>query len=283
SVVARSSGQDRAESDPGIPPTSPGDSTTSDTPSPETSTSTPVDPVATGPMRVAVLGDSVAHTLIGGRLDGFLAGLPWAPDQSSFDPEQVEVVPVTRPVCSFLEGDVVVSDGGALAPVDLSEFCAGWSDDLRAAVAGPESVDATLVLLTNDLEDRSIDGELVEVGSPRWEKALTDWLELLRAISVDDDSLLVLAATAPRLEPTWDDAVGVREAMMADVFTRYAATHDGVETVDLGPFVAGRDIRYDGLHYTPEGASEVAAWLTPQLHSLRDGQSASSSGTGTTG
>ena len=55
-------------------------------------------------------------------------------------------------------------------------------------------------------------------------------------------------------------------ARVAEIFDVFSQANPGVEFIDLGSFVGSdTDTRYDGLHYTAEGAASVAAWLTPQL------------------
>lgn len=228
------------------------------------------DAVAASPVPVAILGDSVAHTLIGGELTGFLDAVPWTPDQSSFDDNRVEIVSVARPACSFLPGDLAFEQpGGRFETASLASFCDGWQDDLDATVNGRDGARLTLLLTTNDIEDREVDGEIVEIGSEEWEALMRAWLDEVRAIAVGEGSSLVLLATPPRLDPPWVDPPAVREAIVAGIFLDYAAQHDGVEVIDLGEFVNGRDeLRYDGLHYTDDGARQVAGWLTPRLEAI---------------
>jgi len=76
-----------------------------------------------------------------------------------------------------------------------------------------------------------------------------------------------------------DNEGGWRDRALTRFEAEYATAHPGVRTIDLGTVVCPGDDcadpaggfrsewRYDGLHYTTEGARWVAAWLTPQLQS----------------
>jgi lysophospholipase L1-like esterase len=53
------------------------------------------------------------------------------------------------------------------------------------------------------------------------------------------------------------------------ILASVAARHDRVAVVDLAGYVAGRDddpeLRPDGVHFTEEGARDVADWLGPEI------------------
>jgi hypothetical protein len=61
----------------------------------------------------------------------------------------------------------------------------------------------------------------------------------------------------------------------------YAATRPDVHVLDLAAKMCpnedcsrpargfSADMRFDGIHYTPAGAAQVAAWLTPRLERLQ--------------
>ena len=62
------------------------------------------------------------------------------------------------------------------------------------------------------------------------------------------------------------------------VLARYAADHDGVTVIDAHGYLCphgryrallhGHTIRFDGVHFSPDGAIEVWKWLAPQLLAL---------------
>ena len=228
----------------------------------------PDDPAISDPTRfqIAALGDSVMHTLIGGRLGTGLQAVPWNQEQSSFDTSEVAVTTIARPACSFLPGLVAFEEPGGYETADLSPPCLDWRGDLDRAVHRAVPADVTIVMPSNDLEDRELDGEIVPFGSVEWEDLVIDWIAEVTGIAQAGGSTVVLLAPAPRIDPNWSTPQGVREARIAEIFEVFALANPGVESIDLGDFVgAGSDMRDDGLHYTREGAEAVAAWLTPQL------------------
>ncbi|BAN02821.1 acyltransferase family protein [Ilumatobacter coccineus] len=230
------------------------------------------DPALADPslLQVAVLGDSVMHTLIGGRLESALTSVPWNQEQSSFDRSAIAVTTIARPACSFLPGEVAFENpGGAYETADLSAPCRDWRGDLAAAVSREVPAAITLVMPTNDLEDRQIDGTIVAFGTPEWEDLLFDWMGEVTGIAQAGGSTVVLLAPPPRIDPNWSQAEGVREARVAEIFDVFSQANPGVEFIDLGSFVGSdTETRYDGLHYTTEGAASVAAWLAPQLDAI---------------
>lgn len=231
------------------------------------------DPALADPtlFQIAVLGDSVMHTLIGGRLESALTSVPWNQEQSSFDRSAVAITTIARPACSFLPGSVAFeSPGGAYEIADLSAPCRDWRGDLAASVSRAVPAEITLVMPTNDLEDREVDGEIVTFGTVEWEDLLFDWIGEVTGITQSGGATVVLLAPAPRIDPNWAQDEGVREARVAEILDVFSQANPGVEFIDLGAFVGDDDaMRYDGLHFTTDGAERVAEWLTPQLLSFR--------------
>lgn len=229
------------------------------------------------PVSLLVLGDSVAHTLMGGEMGGDLEFEPWEPQQSPFDEGRIDAWSVAKPVCSFLEGRLLrpgqpVGDG-----VDLSAACGDWRADLSDA-AHARSADYVLIALANDSRDRIVDGQVAEVGTERWAGLLGDFLDEVRSTAGEVDAEVVLLGLPPRTgrfadpgEPGW------RERAMANAMDDYADDHPEVISMDLGDVVCpGGDCdnpvegfeaqwRFDGMHYNAEGARWFAEWLTNQL------------------
>ena len=224
------------------------------------------------PVRVAVLGDSVLHTIIGGEVSAVgLQFTQWAPDQTTFDPQQVEVTSIAKPACSFLPGEIAfLQPNGSYSHASLERFCDGWRAELGGAL---NSVDVLAVHLTNDLEDRWMDDGLFEFGTPAYFELLGSFLDDLRLETSAADVAMLLVASAPRSEPSWNDDLGQREATVAAFYEQWASTRPDVLTVDLGALVCpggscpdevdGVEWRWDGRHYTRSGAMTVASWLTP--------------------
>ena len=237
-------------------------------------------PTAPGPLSVVLIGDSVAHTLAGGTVGQFPEWHSWDEVQSPFDAEAVSLWSVARPGCSFLPGRIVKRADRGSAGADLSGFCGEWRAALDEALEVRQA-DVLVVALANDGRDRNLDGEFIEVGSPRWDALVADLLDELTGRARDTGASVVLVTPPPRTgqftEP--DDGDGWRERALGSVMRRFADGHDDVRVADLsGALCPAGDCgtgaggflpewRYDGLHFTTQGAAWFASWLTPQLRS----------------
>jgi len=236
-------------------------------------------PVTSGPgplepVRVAVVGDSVLHTIIGGEVSPVgLQFSPWSAALTTFDPQLVEVVSIAKPACSFLPGELAILDpNGAYTHASMERFCGDWRTEVSNAL---DTADVLAVHLSNDVEDRWVDDELFRFGTPEYFALLDAFLDDLRVEASAAGVPLLLIASAPRSDPAWDEPLGEREAMVADFYDRWAATHPSVSTVDVGDFICpgrscrdeidGVTVRWDGRHFTRDGAVLVAEWLTPQI------------------
>jgi peptidoglycan/LPS O-acetylase OafA/YrhL/lysophospholipase L1-like esterase len=231
------------------------------------------------PVTVVVLGDSVAHTLAGGVVGAFPEFQAWAPEQSPFDPSVVRLESAALPACSFLPGGVLV-DGPRAA--DLSGFCGDWRAGLDDALtAHPSTV--VLVALSNDAWDRRVDGIEVDLGTPAHDRLLYAFLDDVRTIGTRHDAEVALVALPPRVGRfvAKADADGHRERSLLDSYRTYASDRRDVRVLDLFDEIcpdgdcdrppAGYDPswRYDGLHFSADGARWVAGWLTDALTTTR--------------
>ena len=255
---------------------------TTETTLPTTIDQTTVPSRLPGPTRVAVVGDSVMHTMIGGRLLSDLQFEPWTVADTVFDTDRIEIRNVARPACSFLPGDVAFEQfDGSYESVSLLQFCGDWRSDLRSAIElSTDPADVVMVLLTNDLEDRRVDESILTLGSADHTSLLIDFVDEVRAQTAAVDAALVLLVPAPRLKIGTTDAMWDREATVRAVFESYASTHSGVSIIDAGRVLcpAGDCAeplgnfdptwRYDGLHFNRSGAIWMANWLTPQLEEI---------------
>ncbi|WP_394938595.1 acyltransferase family protein [uncultured Ilumatobacter sp.] len=232
----------------------------------------PATTAAPRPVKFAVLGDSVVHTIIGGEVSAVgLQFTQWTPEQTTFDPQVVEVTSIAKPACSFLPGEIAVLEpNGSFNHASLERFCQGWSAELDEAL---NSADVFAVHLTNDLEDRWIDDGLFEFGTPAYFELLGSFLNNLHLRTRADKVPMLLVASAPRGEPSWRDDPGNREAMVAAFYEQWASARPDVSTVDMGALICpgsvcldevdGVEWRWDGRHYTRNGALGVVRWLTP--------------------
>ncbi|MCJ7438835.1 MAG: acyltransferase family protein [Acidimicrobiia bacterium] len=239
--------------------------------------------VSTTLLRVVLFGDSVAHTLAGAQVYEFPDFQPWAPQLSPYDPRLVDLRAVTKPACSFLPGVLAFPgpDGSYTTGDLLRGFCGDWRGDLTRELSAFRP-DYLVVLLTNDIGDRKVDGHIVTFGSPEHERLVMQLFGELRSIATSAGSDLVLVAAPPRVgrfTAAWD-ADGWRELHLGALARQYATSTPGVHWLDLASQICRRadcddpqsgfdsGWRYDGLHYTPEGAVWVADWLTGELEAL---------------
>ncbi len=271
---------------------------TTETTSPTTMTTSPTVPTTTsgsvittsstvlhrspGPSRVAVVGDSVMHTMIGGRLLSDLQSEPWTVADTVFETDRIQIRNVARPACSFLPGDVAFEQfDRSYESVSLAQFCGDWRGDLRNAIElGADPVDIVMVLLTNDLEDRQVNESILTLGSAEHTSLLIDFLDEIRVQTAAVDAALVLVVPAPRMEIGTTDAMWDREARVRTVFEGYASTHSDVSIIDIGQVLCPAkncseplgnfdpSWRHDGLHFNRSGAIWMANWLTPQLEAI---------------
>jgi len=216
------------------------------------STTRPTEPVDEPP-RLMMFGDSVAHSLAGGEVRSDMNVVPWEPSQATAPGLWSQA----RPGCSFLPGLVVVQAGAEGA--DLSGFCGAWRSELGPSLDEQHSTHL-VVLLSNDMFDRSIDGRSVPFGSDEYLLLLDELLDEFAGIADAHDAELVLLAAAPMEGPyaNPDD----HAAAMA-VLLQVAADTMGATAVSLAD--APTTARYDGSHYTRDDAIVVMEWLVDQL------------------
>ncbi|MGZ6913113.1 MAG: acyltransferase family protein [Acidimicrobiia bacterium] len=150
----------------------------------------------------------------------------------------------------------------------------------------PDLVVWTSVWETYPLEQ---DGAALVVGSPRWRSELLARMDArFRILGASGAHLVLLAQPPPssvvnpnsgnRIQRGLKDALPFRE--LDGVYREFARRHPGRVTVlDLNPLVCRNTIpcpdtvsgvrtRFDGTHYTTEGAMRVARWLYGRLSAL---------------
>jgi peptidoglycan/LPS O-acetylase OafA/YrhL len=222
------------------------------------------------PMRVLLVGDSVAWSIGGGAIV-----FPQPETYSSSFPAHVALWNRGIFACELLPGNSRI-EGRERAP---SGTCTDWEQEWRSAT---ESFDPDYVLLPPtlwDTYDHRIDDRWVEFGTAEHEAHWFDALERARAVTTGHGARLVLLSS-PLLdvdsEPNTKRSEGWRMHHLSALAERFAAANpDDVAFVDLAAFVCPdpecpdlQRLRPDGLHYGPEGAIEVATWLTGELEAI---------------
>lgn len=239
-------------------------------------------PVSQPAVRAVLAGDSVMHTLAGGEVYEFPNFGPWDPSKSPYDPARVEIWNAARPACAYLPGKVALprAGGGYDAYELFHDPCGDWRSDIATVIAQLRS-DFLVVLLTNEMLDREINGELVEFGTPAHDRLLAALFDEFGALAAAGEADLVLLTPPPRVGATAGehDVGGWRERHLQTFIRSYAA-QTGVYVVDLAEEICpGADcdrpergfdpgMRYDGLHFTADGARWVATWMTTELERL---------------
>jgi peptidoglycan/LPS O-acetylase OafA/YrhL len=226
------------------------------------------------PIRALLLGDSVAWTIGGGTVD-----FP-QPDgfASPFPSDRVTLWNVARFACELLPGNSRI-DGRERAP---SGTCVDWRDRWRDAV---EAFDPDVVILPPtlwDTYDHEIDGEWIEFASPAHDAAWLGVLEEVRLLATERGATLGLVSS-PLVdndqEPHTRRSEYWRFRHVNALAERFAAQHpESVAFFDLGAHVCTdthcpdfEEVRPDGLHYGPEGASRIALILLPWIESVARG------------
>ena len=212
---------------------------------------------ASNPVRMAILGDSVAHSLAGGEILDFPNVAPWNADQATVE----DMTSLARPGCSFLPGTVTPDEGRTEA--DLSSFCGDWRADLADGLSAHRSTHL-VVLPVNDMNDRMVDGKLVTFGSDEFVRILDEWLRELQTIATDHGTNLVLVAPASRPPEYADPYVGERAPALLQLLRDYGLAHD-VLTLSLAD--APTTQRFDGTHYAPPEGRDVLTWVRNQIES----------------
>jgi peptidoglycan/LPS O-acetylase OafA/YrhL len=222
-----------------------------------------------GPIRLAIVGDSQAHSLAVNLPDGI---------DDTFDV-----------VDGSVEGCGVHDAGRAISTRDgfSSSFaiCDGWQREWASAAAGADV--ALVVIGAWDVFDLEVDGARIEFGTPAWDARFLDGLgsgvdamigagarvALLEVACMRPQD--VEGAGVPALPERGDDA---RVAHVNELLRSYAAASPGTVTFVEGPDAwcadesvsADLGYRWDGVHvYTP-GAALIYETVAPSLLALMD-------------
>jgi peptidoglycan/LPS O-acetylase OafA/YrhL len=240
-----------------------------------------VSPAALGPLRVMWMGDSVAWTLGGGRVE-----FPQpATYETVFAPDQVTLWNLGRFACTML---VAPSRSfGEVMPE--STDCAGRETRWPQQVADfhPDAVVWNGALF--DTTEVYVDGRWIAFGTPEWDGLYLESLDGARvAATVDGARFVILGQNDPVPNP--DEPF--REALrpqnvwrfghLRDLQRSFAEQHPAdTRYIDLqallcpgGPCPTtspdGVVYRPDGVHWVVDGAREVAPKVTAALYQALD-------------
>jgi hypothetical protein len=222
------------------------------TPSADAAVTVPSSPAPVDrSIRVMMLGDSVAHSLAGGAILDFPHVAPWHPDQATVP----GLWSLARPGCSFLRGQVKA--GGA--PLELVALCGNWLHDLDLGLTQHHSTHLVL-LLVNDMYDRTVHGRSVPFGSAEYLTMLDALLDQIAHVAASHHVQLVLLAPAPR-----EGEFAIPHDPSAAMYGLLTTAAQRLGAVALSLSDAPTTARADGLHYARADAIIVMRWLLAQL------------------
>ena len=182
---------------------------------------------------------------------------------------------------------------------DQPKQCENWPDRWTANINRSNPDVVALLVGRWEVMDRVHDSHWTHVGDPAYDDYLMS--ELAQAVRVlSAKGALVAMFTAPyylRGEAPdgslWPEDATSRVDAFNGLVRQVAARHPNqVALIDLnaqtsvnGKYVnsiKGVQLRYDGVHFTPQGARWLAPWLLPQLNALVPGRGAETGATTTT-
>lgn len=227
-------------------------------------------PVPARPLRVLVLGDSVARTTAAGMVSlGPQFGM-------TIDNEGTLGCGVVRGVPFRYFG----KEYDALPP-----GCESWPDAWRAA-AVRDQPDVVMVIVGRwELMDRVLGGTWTHIGDPNFDAYIAAELENGIAAATSTGAKVALCTTpyyhrGNRPDGgTWPEDEPWRVDRVNQLIRDAAARHpDKVAIVDfnsrmsvngqLAPIIDGIKVRYDGVHVTTQAGPWLAPWMLPQLHQI---------------
>ena len=233
----------------------------------------PVAPPATTPVstatRLAIVGDSQAHSLYVNLPDGL---------EGTFDVEDGAI-----DGCSVYDGGRVLSARATFR--NYFQICAGWQAEWADAVTRSDASIALVVLGAWDLFDReTADGTVLRFGAPAWNDDvrahLQEGIDALVGAGADVAILEVpcmrpipvKGAAVPPLPERADDR---RVAHVNALFRSLAAANAATTTFVEGPDWCGDEdlatntgMRWDGVHVYEPGAKLVLDTVAPTLLAL---------------
>jgi peptidoglycan/LPS O-acetylase OafA/YrhL len=223
----------------------------------------PADPQEGG-VRTMLLGDSVPY--------GLLADFPRDGSATLIPLDGTKLGCGLLPEATFIDGRV---------SSDQPEQCAQHSRELPQRIESAAPQVGVVFVGIGEQFDRLVGGSVLEFGTDAYREWLTEQLAAKTALFTTRDlpALIVNVpchrvvdlGIAPQPPVINDDE---RISWVNSVVSDFVADHPEVQLVDLHgklcadgyqEVVEGTDLRYDGMHFTPEGAAYVWEWLAPQI------------------
>ncbi|GIU83423.1 MAG: membrane protein [Acidimicrobiales bacterium] len=230
----------------------------------------PAPRASEGGTRVLVFGDSVTNSLV----DGFTRRLQ--------NDKGLVVWDQTVLFCELAEGPRF--ERGREIP--RSDTCENWRRDWQRAVDRFRPHVSVLGVGAWEIFDRKIGGRWMVFGTPEYDRYLTDILRDAANILSSRGAKTVIL-TVPRFHrqgtesaQEWTQNETWRTDHINELFRSVASEKpEMVKIVDLGDFLCpggqcverlsdGTPVRFDGLHFSDEGAEVVAEWLADRLVEL---------------
>jgi peptidoglycan/LPS O-acetylase OafA/YrhL len=251
-------------------------------------TASPDLPASAGLLRVLLFGDSVGLTLGLGLQDeeSALNMVVW--DKGSIG-------------CGLFNVDEEVNDVGEWysARADMcKEVRSEWVSQVQSF-----QPDVVMLLVGPwDSTDLNVSGKILELGSSEWHDYA--WSQLDAAVhTFSSTGAKVILLTAPCFKPRDSAIVAPIDGQhltewpvdpLNDLYREYAAKTGNASIIDLQSYVCpagqytdltidGVKIRYDGVHFSEDGAAVVSRWLAPQIDAIAGRDTAVAALTGSSG
>lgn len=224
-------------------------------------------PNATTPLKVFLLGDSVAYGL---HTD--------APPEPGLN---ITASGVTLLGCNQFPGNIAMGDH----VVPLQANCSDWPRQWMESLAAVRPDVAVMMPGNGEFFDHIHDGRRVGFQTPEYEQHLTQWLtRTTEALAVTGARVAVTDLPCyAKADTGFDQTASVindraRQEWLNGVIAKFVAQHPEVTRLELRSIVCptghyqevvgGVRIYKDGVHWTPEGARFVWSWLAGQARAI---------------
>jgi len=236
----------------------------------EQTTSTTSAPTTTDPPEpgvALVIGDSTVFAL------AFAAStLPHASDDWT-------IVTHSRLGCGITPGPAVDVDRSV--PTADNTACSDWRSEWSASIETVDP-DAVIVMIGAwEVLDHQIDGEITRFPDPAWSDIVSSTLSDAIDTVATATEVPILMATLPCMKQLPNASLPalarndfIRVNTYNELLIDNSADRTGVQVIDTGsvfcdgpdPLDANAQLRYDGVHVTPEGGDQLVAWLLDELN-----------------